>query len=97
MVVALPLVAAWPARTSTQWLKRLAWLLAGGSAVGVLSVASLLWCEVWSFYAETLAPDRFFPLLAWGHLLKNGGQTLFGILLAGLCIAVSAGKRVSAD
>jgi len=78
-VVALPLLLASPARRRREWPIRGIAILSVGTIVVLVDLPTLMWSEVWSYYVSSVAPDRFSVLLLWGHLLKNGGQTLFGI------------------
>ncbi len=87
-VVALPLLLAWPVRRCREWSIRAIVLLSVGSIVVMVDLPTLMWSEVWSYYITSVAPDRFSALLIWGHLLKNGGQTLFGIVVAVLAVGL---------
>jgi hypothetical protein len=87
-VVALPLILAWPARHRREWFARALVLFVGTFLVALIDLPTLIWSEVWSYYIDAVAPGKFSFLLSWGHLLKNGGQTLLGIVIAsmGVCL-----------
>jgi hypothetical protein len=87
-VVALPLILAWPARHLREWYTRATVLLIGTILIVLIDIPTLIWSEVWTYYINTVAPGKFSFLLLWGHLLKNGGQTLLGMGLAstGVCL-----------
>lgn len=89
-VIALPFVLAWPVRRYTEWALRALALLAVGSVVVLLDLPTLLWSEVWSYYVGAVEPNNFSALLHWGHLLKNGGQTLLGLAMAALTVGMSS-------
>lgn len=86
--VALPLLLAWPTRTSREWPVRVIVFLVASLVIAMVDLPTLMWSEVWSYYIDSVAPGRFSALLIWGHLLKNGGQTLLGIVIAGLAVIV---------
>ena len=89
-VVALPLSIAWPVRRRSEWTIRALVLVSVGFSVVLLDLPTLLWSEVWSYYVGAVEPNLFSPLIIWGHLLKNGGQTLLGIVMA--VMGVSLGQ-----
>ena len=87
-VVALPLLLAWPVRRRSEWPIRAIAILFLGTIVVLVDLPTLMWSEVWSYYITSVSLGRFSALLIWGHLLKNGGQTLFGIVMAVLSISL---------
>ena len=89
LIVALPLGVAWPVRRRSEWLLRAACLVLGTVLVAFVDIPTLLWSEVWSYYVNAIAPGSFSWLVSWGHFLKNGGQTLLGMVIAGAAISVS--------
>ena len=87
-VVALPLLIAWPVRRRSEWPIRAFVLVSIGLVVVLVDLPTLLWSEVWSYYVGAVEPNLFSPLIVWGHLLKNGGQTLLGIVMSVLAVSV---------
>ena len=95
LVVALPLLLAWPVRRRSEWPIRAVAFLAVGIVVILVDLPTLLWSEVWSYYVGSVAPGKFSFLLIWGHLLKNGGQTLLGIVIAVLSVSLGQAFAVN--
>ena len=89
LVVAIPFLLAWPAKRRREWLLRCVSLLLCSALVALIDIPTLLWSEVWSYYVQTIAPGSFSWLLQWGHFLKNGGQTLLGMLIAAESVVIS--------
>ena len=87
-VIALPLALAWPTRSRREWPLRGIVVLLAGAVVSLVDLPTLMWSEVWSYYINSIAPGKFSALLTWGHLLKNGGQTLLGIVMAVLAVCL---------
>ena len=94
LVIALPLLLAWPARRWSDWLVRLLALVGCAVPIALLNMPTLMWSEVWAYYVGAV-PGSTSWLVRWGHFLINGGQLLLGILVAGLSISVTRNKYPS--
>jgi hypothetical protein len=91
VVLVLALIAAWPAR------KRAEYLLRAGCGLPLLvlllmaDVPFVLLAEIWSMFAESHAPGRFSPLVAWSAFLQSGGRLALALALS--AFVVVAGQR----
>ena len=95
LVIALPLLLAWPVRRWTDWPIRLTAFACCAVPIALFNMPTLMWSEVWAYYVSAV-PGSTSWLVRWGHFLTNGGQLLLGILVVWLCICAGLWRPTQA-
>jgi len=88
-VVLLSMAFAVPGCNSLDYLCRAALLLPALILIGSFGVPLILLGNLWRLVTESVAPDRFSPLVAGADFLLNGGQTALAVALAVVIVTVS--------
>jgi hypothetical protein len=90
-ILMLAVLAAWPARREAEYLLRAGCGLPLLVLLLMADVPFVLLAEIWSMFAESHAPGRFSPLVAWSAFLQSGGRLALALALS--AFVVVAGQR----
>jgi hypothetical protein len=89
LVIAVPLAAAWPARSRAVLCVQVALALALGVAWLFIDIPLTLFAFTWSAFESAFDPDGDSMIVAWLALMNAGGRFAAGALLAVLACFIA--------